>query len=152
MAARPFRRSANVCRQQFRNRRKRCFRIQQQEEELLARHRLELRQRQPRTFLGQSNSTQRRDAALIDEPSRHADIDQAADGALLKTAFGDPRFQFRDALVPQLRVQQGFSRPSRPGDCRVNSDRGLKRRRSVDREEYLTRRVFPGFPARHPVP
>ena len=135
---------AHVRRQQFRNSRERGFRLQQQEQELLARHRLELCERQSRTLFGQANSSQRCDATLIDKPSCHAHIDQAANSALLKAALGDVRFQLRNTLLNELTMQQGLSRPSRPRRFRVDSDRGLKSRRAIHCEEHRLGELFLG--------
>ena len=136
----------NICRQQFRNGSERRFRFQQQKEELLARHCLELRERHFRRFFGQAEPSQRRNAAFIDESPRRADIDQSPNGAFLKAAFIDLRFQLRNPLRNKFSVQWRFSRPPWPASRRVDSDRGLQRRPSIERAEHLFGESFLGLP------
>ena len=110
-------------------------------EELLAQHLLELRQRQAVVF--GAYMAQHCKGPLVHPRSRHADVDQAANGRLAQATLGKACLEFGDALLDEgdpLRFDAGM--PARGFIRGAHSDECLQHRRAVETEEDLLHGVI----------
>src|SRR5437879_1834166 len=78
---------------------------------------------------------QRLDAALIDHSARRADVEQSTNSRLGEAAIADPRFQLGDPLLEHFAMLRQHLAPARRFRLRIDPERRLYRRRTVDVEE-----------------
>ena len=125
------------------------FRVEQQHEELLARHRLELCKRKARHSSQASDAPQRIHSALINAAQSEAHVNEAAKGALKQAAFPDAGLDLIDAVLNEFAVKGRLRRRAmRLQILRIDACGGLKCGRSVDgKEEVLHEAVADLAPA-----